>query len=69
MMLRKEKRMSHTTHPLSISSISLTKVNLTTCENLAPYIKELIKDELQSRKINAAVLIRLWETPTSFAEC
>ena len=41
----------------------------TTCENIAPYIKQLISNELVDRNINASVYVRLWETPTSFAEC
>src|SRR5574344_921248 len=41
----------------------------TTCEDMAPYIKQLISEELEARKIKAVVSVRLWETPTSFAEC
>lgn len=41
----------------------------TTCEDLAPYIKKLIESELQNKKIDVKVSLRLWETPTSFAEC
>lgn len=41
----------------------------TTCEDMAPYIRDLINAELQGRNIEVAVSIRLWETPTSFAEC
>ena len=41
----------------------------TTCEDMAPYIKRLIEMELELRKITCNVSIRLWETPTSFAEC
>lgn len=40
----------------------------TTCENMVPYIKEFIKEELAERDLNFSVSIRLWETPTSFAE-
>jgi len=40
----------------------------TTCENMVPYIKEFIKEELTERDLNFSVSIRLWETPTSFAE-
>lgn len=40
----------------------------TTCENMTPYIKELIKEELTERNLNFLVSVRLWETPTSFAE-
>lgn len=41
----------------------------TTCEDMAPYIKELILENLLSKQIKAFVSVRLWETPTSFAEC
>ena len=41
----------------------------TTCEDMAPYIKELISENLLSKQITAFVSVRLWETPTSFAEC
>ena len=41
----------------------------TTCEDMAPYIKQLISEELESRNIKAVVSVRLWKTPTSFAEC
>lgn len=41
----------------------------TTCENIAPYIKQMISDELFERDIHCTVSVRLWETPTSFAEC
>lgn len=41
----------------------------TTCEDMAPYIRELISENLLSRQIKAVVSVKLWETPTSFAEC
>lgn len=41
----------------------------TTCEDMAPYIRDLIAESLQGRNIKAVVSVRLWETPTSFAEC
>lgn len=41
----------------------------TTCEDMAPYIKQLISENLLSKQITAFVSVRLWETPTSFAEC
>ena len=43
----------------------------TTCEDMAPYIKRLIEEELYEKNINITcnVSVKLWETPTSFAEC
>ena len=41
----------------------------TTCEDIAPYIKELISENLSSKSIKVSVVVKLWETPTSFAEC
>ena len=37
-----------------------------TAENLAFYFKKTIQDELPKYKVSK---IRLWETPTSYAEC
>ena len=41
----------------------------TTCEVMAPYIRDCIADSLLKRNIKAEVSVKLWETPTSFAEC
>lgn len=42
----------------------------TTCEAMAPFIRDCVLDSLQSRGISVTcVSVRLWETPTSFAEC
>lgn len=41
----------------------------TTCEDMAPYIKRLVEENLYEKNIDALVWVRLWETPTSFAEC
>lgn len=41
----------------------------TTCEDMAPYIKKLIEEELYEKNITCNVSVKLWETPTSFAEC
>ena len=41
-----------------------------TCENMAPIIKSYISIYLKNMHIdNMQVSIKLWETPTSFAEC
>lgn len=41
----------------------------TTCENMAPIIRDSILDYLKHNHKNIQVSVRLWETPTSFAEC
>lgn len=41
----------------------------TTCEDMAPYIRELISENLLSKQIKVVVSVKLWETPTSFVEC
>ena len=41
----------------------------TTCEDMAPYIRDLIQQNIEAKLIHAVVSVRLWETPTSFAEC
>lgn len=41
----------------------------TTCEDMAPYIKRLVEENLYEKNIDALVSVRLWETPTSFTEC
>lgn len=41
----------------------------TTCEDMAPHIREIIVVELLKRNISCNVSVKLWETPTSFAEC
>ena len=41
-----------------------------TCENMAPIIKAYIRVYLKNIKVeNLDVSVKLWETPTSFAEC
>lgn len=40
-----------------------------TCEDIAPYIRKLVSEKLEENNIDAFVSVRLWETPTSFAEC
>ena len=41
-----------------------------TCENMAPIIKDYILIYLKNMNINnMQVSVKLWETPTSFAEC
>ena len=39
----------------------------TTCEVMAPYIRDCIADSLLKRNIKAEVSVKLWETPTSFS--
>ena len=41
----------------------------TTCEDMAPYIKRLVEEKLYEKNIDVLVWVKLWETPTSFAEC
>lgn len=41
----------------------------TTCESMAPQIKGMIEKNLLMKGTEAEVHIKLWETPTSFAEC
>lgn len=41
----------------------------TTCENMAPIIRDSILYYLKSYYKNIEVSVCLWETPTSFAEC
>lgn len=41
----------------------------TTCENMAPMIRDMIQNHLSCHHKNIKVSVRLWETPTSFVEC
>lgn len=40
----------------------------TTCENMAVEIKKLLNDYLFNDGFHCKVFVKLWETPTSFAE-
>lgn len=41
----------------------------TTCENMAPIIRDMIQNYLSFGYKDVKVSVKLWETPTSFAEC
>lgn len=41
----------------------------TTCENMAPIIRDSIQSYLSFGYRDLKVSVKLWETPTSFAEC
>ncbi len=47
----------------------ILKSGKTTCENMTPIIRDMIQNYLSFGYKDAKVSVKLWETPTSFAEC